>query len=160
MPSRAFLRSGATGTLGRDLLVTPFYAATSWGTLDLVTDPREPPVQALEAVDLAVASDGDCLRQALILRLLTPVGSLGDLGHAAYGSRLHELVGEPGTAANRNLARSFVLQAVAQEPRVERVLAIEVIPVLPNQTDRLQIRLTVQPVAGGDPVSLGLEVGG
>jgi phage baseplate assembly protein W len=146
--------------LGRDLLVTPFYAATNWGTLDLTTNPPEPPRQLAGPVDLAIAAAGDCLRQALILRLLTPVGSLADLGHARFGSRLHQLVGTPHTAASRHLARSFVLQAVAEEPRVERVLAIEVLHPLPGEADQVRIRLTVQPVGGGDPVALGLEVGG
>lgn len=143
-------------SLGRDLLLTPFYQATSWGTLDLVTQPPGA-VPLDEPRDLDVASEGNCLRQALILRLLTPVGSLRELGHAGYGSRLHELIGQPHTAANRLRARAFVLQALAQEHRVARVVELRVEPD-PASADRLHISVQVLPVGSGDPLSLGLEV--
>lgn len=140
----------------RDLLVTPFYQADSWGTVDLVQRPAVP--QPGELADLAVAAEGNSLRQALLLRLLTPLGALRDLGHAEYGSRLHELIGNPNTRQARALARSFVLQAVAQEKRVARVLELTVAE--PNQLaqDRLNVFLRVQPATDLDPVALGIEV--
>lgn len=149
-------RSNPPTPLVRDLLVTPFFRADSWATLDLTADP--PGAAAHEAVDLGVAVGADSLRQALILRLLTPEGSLADLGHAAYGSRLQELVGRPYNETLRLLARSFVLRAVAQEKRVAAVLALEVAPPSPDRPDTLRIDLRVQPAAGGDPLSLGIEV--
>ena len=72
-----------------------------------------------EVVDLAVLSGRENLAQALILRLLTPRGSLAALGHAAYGSELHKLIGQLKTEELRNLCRAYVLDVVQQEPRVE-----------------------------------------
>lgn len=144
--------------LGNDLLVTPLFEADEWDTLDLATDPAGIAFRD-ERVDLAMARGVDDLQQALILRLLTPQGSLRELGHAAYGSRLHELIGEENTAATRLRARVYVLQALAQEPRVEKkVLALEIALPTPDAPDRLRIFARVQPVTGGDPVALGLEV--
>lgn len=141
----------------RDLLLAQFYAADDWGSLDLV--PR-PAIVARpgEPVDLDVAAHGNSLRQALLLRLLTPQGALAALGHASYGSRLHELIGRPHTADTRRRARSFVLQAVAQERRVARVLALDVLPPDQLTQDRLRIDLRVEPAIDLDPVALGIEV--
>lgn len=144
--------------LGTDLLVTPFFEADEWRTLDLTTRPAGTPYRD-ERVDLEVARGGENLQQALVLRLLTPLGALSALGHANYGSRLHLLIGEENTEANRRRARSFVLQALAQEARVERVLALDLAAPTPEAPDRLRLTATVQPVGGGDPVTLGLELG-
>src|SRR4051794_12538 len=112
----------ARNPLGRDLLVAPFLSATSWDALDLT--PTGQGADLAAPVDLAAVEGIDALRQALLLRLLTPQGSLAALGHAEYGSRLHELVGTEFADAARLLARAFVLQALRQEQRVERVLAL------------------------------------
>ena len=77
-------------------------------------------------VDLQTIRDTDNLKQALLLRFLTPVGELTQLGHPDYGSRLSELIGELNNDANRNLAKMFVLQALALEPRVQQVLNVTV----------------------------------
>jgi phage baseplate assembly protein W len=143
--------------LGSDLCLVPFFQAHSWQGLDLVPRPAIP-VYPDDPTDLAVAAGGDNLRQALILRLLTPIGSLRDLGHAAYGSRLHELVGERNTPQNRLMARSFVLQAVAQERRVAEVIDLRVDDPTAEAPDALRIHLHVLPAGGADPIALGLEV--
>lgn len=77
-------------------------------------------------VDLETLTGADNLIQALLLRFLTPVGELALLGHPDYGSRLHELIGELNTETNRNRAKLYVLQALAAEPRVKKVLSIQV----------------------------------
>ncbi|WP_428264577.1 hypothetical protein [Haliangium sp.] len=143
--------------LGRDLCLVPFSQAHSWQELDLVQNPAIK-VYVDDPVDLAVSAGGDNLCQALILRLLTPQGSLRDLGHAGYGSRLHELIGTRNVPQNRLLARSFVLQAVAQEQRVAEVLDLRIDDPTPDAPDTVRIHLQVRAVGGGDPVSLGLEV--
>jgi phage gp46-like protein len=144
--------------LGSDLLVTPFFEATEWDTVDLVTHPAAP-LYRDELVDLARAQGGANLQQALILRLLTPLGSLRDLGHEGYGSRLHELIGNENVEAARIRARVYVLEALSQEQRVEKVLSFEIAPVTADAPGTLRITARVQPVGGGDPVALGLEVG-
>jgi phage baseplate assembly protein W len=143
--------------LGSDLCLVPFFQAHSWQELDLVPHPAIA-VYPGDSIDLEVAAGGDNLRQALILRLLTPIGSLRDLGHEGYGSRLHELVGERNTPQNRLLARSFVLQAVAQERRVAEILDLRVDDPTADAPDTLRIHLHVLPAGSADPIALGLEV--
>jgi len=140
----------------RDLLVAPFFEGDSWGTLDLSWAP-EPQVPG-EVADLNVAAGANALRQALLLRLLTPVGSLADLGHPGYGSRLHELIGELHTPTARQLARSYVLRALAEEPRVLEPLELVVEEPSPTSPDTVRIRIVVQPRDLADPVALGIEV--
>lgn len=141
----------------RDLVLTPFYEADDWGSLDLVTDPAIA-AAAADPVDLAVAAEGNSLRQALLLRLLTPQGALASLGHAEYGSRLHEIIGRANDESARRLARSFILQALAQEKRVAEVLELEVRKPDQLALDRLQIFLRVRPATDLEPVALGIEV--
>jgi phage baseplate assembly protein W len=143
----------AARTQERDVLLARFYEADDWGTLDLVDVPGHG-----SSVDLAVAADGNALRQALLLRLLTPLGSLGQLGHAGYGSRLHELIGRLSTDGTRQLARSFVIQAIAQERRVKRILELEVKKPDQLSQDRLHIFIRVEPDTDLDAVELGIEV--
>lgn len=76
--------------------------------------------------DLITVTGHDNLAQALLLRFLTPLGELTLLGHPDYGSRLYDLIGELNSVANRNRARMFALQALQGEPRVQKVLALDV----------------------------------
>jgi phage baseplate assembly protein W len=98
------------------------------------------------------------LAQALILRLLTPRGSLASLGHAAYGSRLGELIGKPKNAATRALCRAFVLEVVAQEPRVVDKAVSLTFDVEREDVSSFQFTLIVQPRDDGDPLGLSLGV--
>lgn len=148
----------ARDPLGRDLLVAPFLAATTWDALDLTQTSQGADLTA--KVDLQVVAGVDALRQALLLRLLTPLGSLAALGHPDYGSRLHDLVGTEFTDAARLRARAYVLQAVAQERRVEGVLALTVERQEPSRPDSLRLSLIVRATGIADPVALGLEVAG
>lgn len=91
-------------------------------------------------VDLAVLRGAENLKQALLLRFLTPVGELAALGHPNYGSRLFELLGELNNETNRNRAKLFVLQALAAEPRVKEVRSVQVTP---NRIERTQIDIRV-----------------
>jgi phage baseplate assembly protein W len=145
-------------TLGVDLLVAPFLEATEWDALDLTaTDPGQ---DRSLPIDLAAAPGIDCLRQALLLRLLTPLGALADLGHPDYGSRLYQLVGAERNEAARLAARLYVLQAVSQEKRVAEVTSLVVERPDPARPDTLRISLSLRPVGGGDTIALGLEVAG
>lgn len=137
----------------------PLTRADSWGTLDaaLVPGMRGGLASEREPKDLGAATSRDNLAQALILRLLTPVGSLAPMGHAQYGSRLVELIGENNTELARIRARLFTLQALRQEPRVADVLGLTV-SVANGQPGTLLISFSVMPITGGDPLDLGLEV--
>ncbi len=89
---------------------------------DLSTSPR----QETGKEDLETLTGADNLKQALLLRFLTPVGEMAVLGHPNYGSRLFELIGELNNQTNRNRAKMYVLQALSQEPRVAEVLRVNV----------------------------------
>lgn len=97
--------------------------------------------------------------QALILRLLTPRGELAGLGHAAYGSRLHELIGTNKTEATRARCKAFVLEVIAQEPRVDDTAVAFAFDIESEGPSELRFTATVRPVDGSDPVTVGLGVG-
>lgn len=139
---------------------TPLDSADSWGGLDLAVVPgargrRRP---TADVSDAGAVDDRENLRQALILRLLTPRGSLAALGHPQYGCRLVELIGRENDAIARNLARLYVIEAVGEEPRVAELLGLAV-GVAPGYPDALQIGFAVRPVDGGAPLAVALEVG-
>lgn len=99
------------------------------------------------------------LGQALILRLLTPQGALADLGHAAYGSRLYRLIGERKTESSRALCKTYVLEAVAQEPRVQDRAVAFAFDIPSEGPSELRFTLSVQPIDDSEPVTIGLAVG-
>jgi phage baseplate assembly protein W len=108
-------------------------------------------------VDLQRLTGVQDLQQALLLRFLTQVGELAHLGHPEYGSRLHELVGEPNTETTRNRAKLFALQALQQEPRISAVQSVEI------RTDRsrptvLEVRAAVLTIDEPTPLNLVLPV--
>jgi phage baseplate assembly protein W len=105
-------------------------------------------------VDLATTSGRDNLGQAVTARLLTPRGELAELGHPEYGSRLHELIGSPNTETRRSLTKLFVLESLAQEPRIEKIVRCDVAPA-PGSRDRVDVELEVKPVAFAETVAIG-----
>ncbi|WP_437569797.1 DUF2634 domain-containing protein [Sorangium sp. So ce542] len=146
---------------GADLSVLRGFAAHDTSPLDLgsaASAPRRGRGQ-VEAIDLARVEARENLAQALILRLLTPRGSLAALGHAGYGSRLHELIGQTKSETSRHLCRAFVLEAVAQEPRVEPKAVAFRFELEAETPSSLAFQLVVRPRAGGGDLSLSLEVG-
>jgi hypothetical protein len=131
--------------------------ADSWGGLDLGLGAAGRGVPGHPGGDdLTLAAERANLGQALILRLLTPVGGLAPLGHADYGSRLTELIGERNDDAARNLARLYTIQAVAQERRA--VLIDLVVDVPPGRPDVIRVSFSVLPVGSDDPLDLAVEV--
>lgn len=149
--------------LGSDLSVVPHLVAHDASEVDFVRVRR--PIRgilagdATEAFDLASVAGRDNLAQALILRMLTPRGSLAPLGHAAYGSRLHELIGQRKTETLRSLCRAFVLEIVAQEPRVENKAVALAFDPQAETASSFVFTLAVQPLQDAETLSLSLEVG-
>ena len=103
--------------------------------------------------DLQRLAGVDNLKQALLLRFLTPVGELALLGHRDYGSRLHTLIGELNNETNRNRAKLYVLEALAAEPRVQEVLDVQVLGRRSEPT-RLDIHVTAKVVDHDTPLNL------
>lgn len=147
---------------GRDLLVTPNMVAHDAASLDLgratrvQRRPRPGQPQALD--DLALVDGRENLAQALLLRLLTPRGALAALGHADYGSRLGELIGRGKTEALRQLCRAYVLEAVAQEPRVRPKLVALQFEREQERIDNFVFTLAVQPITPDDAAALTLQL--
>ena len=76
---------------------------------DVPTSDRETVDLTRTATDDLRTVDGrDNLAQAVINRLLTRQGELAALGHPRYGSRLHELIGEPNNVRIRGKAARLV----------------------------------------------------
>ncbi len=148
---------------GTDLSVVPNMVAYDAASLDLTArnrSVRRPRVGTPDTqTDLALMEGRENIAQALLLRLLTPVGSLSTLGHSEYGSRLGELIGRRKTEELRNLCRAFVLEAVAREPRVEPKAVDLTFDPKSEQFDNFVFTVAVRPINGGDPVALSLEVG-
>jgi phage baseplate assembly protein W len=104
--------------------------------------------------DLSVSADLDNLRQAIEIRLLTPKGELAPLGHADYGSRLPDLIGRPNTETNRNLAKLYVIEALKQERRIEKIVTVDVTPA-PGERHLIRIFLQVKPIGVQNVIDLG-----
>lgn len=162
-------------SLGTDLSVLPSMVADDAASADVTTRARVarpgelasirrdfPSARvldgALEVSDLATLTGRENLAQALILRLLTPRGTLSSLGHGSYGSRLSELIGQPKNTATRALCRAYVLEVVAQEPRVEDTAVALEFDLDRETVSSFEFTLLVKPKAGGEPVGLSLGV--
>ena len=117
-------------------------------------DLRDVRSQAIGATDLVAVEGAAAMRQAIANRLKTWRGELAALGHPEYGSRHHELVGEPNVERTRNLIKLYVLQALKRELRIERVLSAVVRAEQEPPRDTVRIELTVQII----DVALPLEV--
>jgi phage baseplate assembly protein W len=109
-------------------------------------------------LDLETVDGRDNLAQAIVMRLLTPRGELAELGHPEYGSRLHELLGTPNSETRRGLAKLFVLEALAQEPRIAKVVEVTVVPHDERLNERrhlVDVVVRVQPVGATETVTIG-----
>ena len=104
-------------------------------------------------IDLETLAGIDNLKQALLLRFLTPMGELAALGHPDYGSRLYELIGERNIESNRNRAKMYVLQALAAEPRVKQVRSVRVTQGLADRT-RVDIAVSLTAIDSDTPLNL------
>lgn len=104
--------------------------------------------------DFELISGRDNLKQAIIMRLLTPRGELAHLGHPDYGARVHELVGAGNTETNRNRLKLFILEALDREPRIAKVVDVLVMPSAGRRTT-VDVTLTVEPVGFSSVVEIG-----
>jgi hypothetical protein len=146
--------------LGNDLLLTWAGPAGAWDNADLAVTVR--PRGARRIRDLAVTGDlAETATQLLVDRIMTVRGELAPLGHPTYGSRHHELVGEPNTERTRNLVKLYVLECLREEPRVAEVVSCDIVP-LARHRDVVRIELAVRLVDGASPRNLVVpfELGG
>jgi phage baseplate assembly protein W len=106
--------------------------------------------------DLALADGVDNLEQAIADRLKTRRGELSALGHPGYGSRHHELIGEPNVERTRNLVKLYVLQALRDEPRIVEVLSATVRAEHSPPRESVRIEIAVRIVGAHEPLALTL----
>lgn len=132
--------------LGTDLKLTDEYWRRGGLETDLKTVIRRDNLK-----DLDLVADAENLVQALTLRLLTPKGALSKLGHPDYGSRLHELIGEINNVRTRGIARLYCKEAILQDPRVEKILGIEVKPVT---RERVDVHVEILPIDEVKPLNM------
>ena len=118
------------------------------GVMDLVYDP---------AGDLASAQGNDNILQALTMRLLVRKGELTLLGWPNYGSRLHELIGEPNNQRTHTILMAHARNAIEQDPRVEQVISVEA-RVLPGERDVVRLEMEIQLIRENNPVNLVFDV--
>ena len=108
------------------------------------------------ARDVALTDGIDNFTQAVANRLKTRKGELAALGHPDYGSRHHDLLGEPNVARTRNLIKLYVLQALRDEPRIEKVLEVKVAAEHEPPRDSVRIEMTVRVLGQAAPLNLVL----
>lgn len=121
--------------MGTDLKLAFAGPSGWWEDADLDLDR-----QIRRGTDAAVATGVDAIDQMLINRLKTQKGELTALGHPHYGSRHHELIGEPNVQRTRNLIKLHILEALSHEPRLEKVLSCTVTP---DPSDRTSVRVVI-----------------
>jgi phage baseplate assembly protein W len=142
-----------TEILGRDLLA--IYRVTDGRYEDLDFD-SETTKSRVQLRDLMVAEGISNGVQAVIHRIKTVKGELDDLGHPEYGSRHHELIGQPNSENNRNLVKLYILQALAYEARIEKIHRADIIFDRQRAPDRVDIALTFSFI--GEPAPQNLVI--
>jgi phage baseplate assembly protein W len=118
------------------------------GAMDLIGDSHG---------DLALASGNDNIVQALWLRLMVRQGELAPLGFPDYGSRLHEIIGEPNNQRTRVILMGHARAAVEQDPRVLKVASVEA-NVIPGERDVVRINMQINLIVQNTPVNLVFDV--
>ena len=141
-----------TPHLGRDLRLQYTFGGGFFEDADLAGDPRRG--APIGSRDLSVAEGLAAITQAIANRLKTRKGELAPLGHPDYGSRHHELIGEPNVGRTRDLIKLYVLQALRDEPRIEKVLRAEVAAEHAPPRDSVRITLSVRLVREATPLNL------
>jgi phage baseplate assembly protein W len=103
--------------------------------------------------DFETVADEDNLAQAIIARLSTDEGELFDIGHADYGSRLFEVIGEVNNKAARQRLKALVRECLVQERRIKEVININVLPD-PADSHRVDIEITILPIKGSQYLTI------
>ena len=124
---------------GKDIQVL-----TRAGGYDLVID---------SGGDLSMARGNDDIIQALTLRLLVSQGALTSLGWPEYGSRLHELIGEPNNRRTHLKLMAFARAALEQDVRVDQVIDVQA-AVAPDERNAVLLTITVALIRQPTPLTL------
>jgi phage baseplate assembly protein W len=107
--------------------------------------------------DIALAVGNDNIEQALTMRLRIRQGELAPLGWPEYGSRLHEVIGEPDLPRTRLKAQVFARDAVVADPRVQKVVSVDVVRI-PGERQVLRLDIVVQVISEPRPLNLVFDL--
>jgi phage baseplate assembly protein W len=105
--------------------------------------------------DLQLAQGNDNIVQALKLRLSVRKGELAKLGWPDYGSRLHELIGEPNNERTHVRLMAFARSAVERDPRVVEVTDIRAEP---RERTVARVIMDIQLIHEPHPLNLVYDV--
>jgi phage gp46-like protein len=79
------------------------------------------------------------------------------LGWPDYGSRLHELIGEPDLPRTSLKAQVFARDAIEADPRVQAVESIEVVRI-PGERQVLRLSALVRVISEPHPLNLVFDL--
>ncbi len=103
--------------------------------------------------DLQTVSGRENLGQAILHRMMTRQGELAYIGHPDYGSRLHELIGEPNNESTRDLVRLYMKECISQEPRVQDIVSL-LVNVHKDNPHVVLVDITVLPIKSNVPMNV------
>jgi phage baseplate assembly protein W len=101
--------------------------------------------------DLALAHGNDNIIQALILRLRVKRGELEAIGWPDYGSRLHELIGEPNIARTHQRVMAYAREALEPDPRVREITDIRAVA---SERDTVSLYMEILLIDTPNPLNL------
>lgn len=107
--------------------------------------------------DLAIAAGPDNMEQALRLRLMVRRGELEPLGWPNYGSRIHELIGQPNNQRTRTILMAHARAAIIEDPRVVDIVSLEA-RVLPGERDTVQLDMEIEIISQPNPLNLVFDI--
>lgn len=131
-----------------DLFGTDLRLMEAAAAMDVVADPTG---------DLAPVRGNENIVQALTMRLLVRKGELARLGWPNYGSRLHELIGEPNNQRTRTILMAHARTAIEQDPRVREVTDIEA-RVPEGERDTVRLNIEIQLIHENHPLNLVFDL--
>ncbi|MBN1480106.1 hypothetical protein JXA70_07535 [candidate division KSB1 bacterium] len=105
------------------------------------------------AGDIDLARGNDNIIQALILRLHIRKGELAPLGWPNYGSRLHELIGQPNNNRTHVMLMAFARSAIEGDSRVLEVKEVRT-RVIPGERDVVRLSMDIQLINEPTPLNL------
>jgi len=103
------------------------------------------------AGDLDLARGDENIDQALTLRLRVHRGELAPLGWPAYGSRLHELIGEPNINRTRVKLMAYAREAIEEDARVAEVSEVSADP---EEDSTVRLKMEIRLVHESDPLRI------
>ena len=109
------------------------------------------------AGDIVLAHGNDNIVQALTLRLRVRRGELAPLGWADYGSRLHELIGEPNNSRTHIRLMAYARDALERDARVKEILDIRT-QVIPGERDTIRLYVDIQLIEEQNPLNLVVDL--